>query len=235
MSTQAKTTVDIDVTAFSPARVAASGKTGIRSGFYFNRGKRVFDVLVMALALPTFLPLILVLWALVRRDGGPGFYYQPRVGRDGRIFNCWKLRTMAVDAEERLRKMCESDPRIAHEWHEHQKLANDPRITRIGHLLRKTSLDELPQLWNILRGEMSIVGPRPFMPAQQALYTEAGGRAYFHMRPGVTGAWQVDGRGTTRFVDRVRFDESYYNAASLPHDLGLILRTVTVVLRMTGR
>ena len=202
---------------------------------YFGGKKRVFDLVVTLFALPVALPLIAILWLLVRVDGGPGFFAQLRVGRDGRHFHCLKLRTMAVDAEERLRKMCESDPEIAKEWLENQKLECDPRITRVGEFLRKTSLDELPQLLNILLGDMSIVGPRPFMPDQQDLYTKAGGRAYFLMRPGITGSWQVFGRSATRFTDRVSYDQEYYNQASLGNDARLIIATISVVMKMTGR
>lgn len=210
-------------------------KVRVRPNRYFKGIKRTSDLVFTLLMLPVVLPMIALLWALVRLDGGPGFFIQTRVGKDGKHFRCLKLRTMAVDAEERLRKMCESDPEIAREWHENQKLKVDPRITRVGHFLRKTSLDELPQFLNILRGDMSVVGPRPFMPDQQDLYTEAGGHAYFLMRPGVTGSWQVYGRSTTRFIDRVRFDESYYDKGSLAYDLRLMLATGAVMLKMTGR
>lgn len=213
----------------------AKAQAPVRPNRYFGLRKRVFDLLLVAMMIPVALPVVALMWLLVRLDGGPGFYSQPRIGRDGRTFRCWKLRSMAVNAEERLRELCEADPKIAREWAENQKLANDPRITRIGQFLRKSSLDELPQLWNILVGDMSIVGPRPFLPEQQDLYTRAGGRAYFLMRPGVTGEWQVYGRSATRFVDRVRFDEGYYDNASLGQDVRLLMGTARVVVRMTGR
>lgn len=221
------------VGSFSPS--LSRSRRAVRPNPYFGLRKRVFDLLMVLMIVPVALPIVAVLWLLVRLDGGPGFYSQMRIGRGGRQFRCWKLRSMAVDADERLRRMCETDPEIAREWAENQKLACDPRITRIGHLLRKSSLDELPQFWNILRGDMSIVGPRPFLPEQQDLYTQAGGTAYFLMRPGVTGEWQVRGRSTTRFIDRVRFDEGYYDNASLVQDIGLMAETVKVVARMTGR
>ncbi|WP_395543675.1 sugar transferase [Neotabrizicola sp. sgz301269] len=213
----------------------AKAQAPVRPNRYFGLRKRVFDLLLVAMMIPVALPVVALMWLLVRLDGGPGFYSQPRIGRDGRTFRCWKLRSMAVNAEERLRELCEADPKIAREWAENQKLANDPRITRIGQFLRKSSLDELPQLWNILVGDMSIVGPRPFLPEQQDLYTRAGGRAYFLMRPGVTGEWQVYGRSATRFVDRIRFDEGYYDNASLGQDVRLLMGTARVVVRMTGR
>lgn len=201
---------------------------------YLGVPKRVFDVAVALAILPVAAPLLAVLWLAVRLDGGPGLFLQDRVGRNGRVFRCWKLRTMAVDAEARLKRLCAADPEIAREWQENQKLANDPRVTRIGRFLRKTSLDELPQLVNILRGDMSVVGPRPFLPEQLPLYVAAGGRAYFYLRPGVTGPWQVEGRGKTRFVDRVSYDEDYFAEASVRTDLRLILETVHVLRHMTG-
>lgn len=205
-----------------------------RTGTYRTVGKRVFDIVVSILVLPVLAPLIFVLWVLVRRDGGHGFYSQMRVGMDGKSFRCWKLRTMVMDADAVLKKMCEEDPELAREWHENQKLADDPRITRIGRLLRATSMDELPQLWNIIRGEMSFVGPRPFMKSQELLYDTAGGRSYYSVRPGITGPWQVFGRGTTSFIDRVKYDNLYCREVSLLKDVFFIWKTVGVVLRRTG-
>lgn len=204
------------------------------SRIYRFVGKRIFDLAVAAIMLPIVAPLMLVLWLMVRRDGGPGFYAQPRVGRNGREFRCWKLRTMVVDAEKVLADLCASDPTVAAEWNRDQKLANDPRITPVGDFLRKTSLDEVPQFWNVLIGDMSFVGPRPFMSSQDRLYREAGGRAYYWMRPGLTGPWQVEGRGATSFVERIRFDEKYFRNTSMSTDLKLMLRTARVVLDKTG-
>ena len=142
---------------------------------------------------------------------------------------------MHVDAEARLAEMCATDPIIAAEWHRDQKLRIDPRITKVGCFLRRSSLDELPQLFNVLRGEMSIVGPRPFLPSQEELYRRAGGRAYYAMRPGITGSWQVAGRGDTRFVDRVGFDDDYHSRLSFKEDMMILLKTVSVVIKSTGR
>jgi len=199
------------------------------------RGKRLFDVAFAICALPIVAPLIALLWALVRLDGGPGFFGHQRVGRGGCVYTCWKLRTMVPDAEARLEQHIASDPAIAHEWFHLQKLRQDPRITAVGNVLRKTSLDELPQIWNILVGEMSFIGPRPFTPDQLPLYVEVGGNAYFGLRPGISGPWQVFGRSTTRFIDRVHFDEGYACVCSFWGDIALILGTVKVVLKMTGR
>lgn len=204
-------------------------------GLYRRFGKRVFDLLLAVFLLPVILPVIVGLWLWVRRDGGPGFFIQPRIGKDGRVFQCWKLRTMVVDAEAALKKMCEDCPERAREWHVNQKLTQDPRITRAGRFLRATSLDELPQLFNVLRGDMSFVGPRPFLIDQEEIYRDAGGKAYFRMRPGITGIWQVEGRNATSFAARVGFDNRYFETTSLLRDLGLILRTALIVVRRTGR
>ncbi|APO88295.1 exopolysaccharide biosynthesis protein [Donghicola sp. JL3646] len=195
----------------------------------------MIDTMLVAVSLPIVVPVIAVLALIIRRDGGPAFFVQPRVGLHGHVFPCFKLRTMHVDAETRLAEMCAADPIIAAEWHRDQKLRIDPRITKFGCFLRRSSLDELPQLFNVLRGEMSVVGPRPFLPSQEDLYRQAGGRAYYAMRPGITGSWQVAGRGDTRFVDRVGFDDDYHSRLSLKEDLLILLKTVSVVIKSTGR
>lgn len=193
------------------------------------------DVTLIVVALPILVPLMGLLCALVRRDGGPGFFSQDRVGMNGRIFRCWKLRTMVVDAEGALDAMTKADPVVAWEWAVNQKLAKDPRITRIGEILRKTSLDELPQLWNVLMGDMSLIGPRPFMPDQKPLYDEKpGSEAYYQLRPGITGLWQVDARNESTFQSRVTYDRLYAEDLSLRSDLVILKRTVGVVLKRTG-
>ena len=207
----------------------------IQPGAYGCYSKRAFDVMLALLLMPLVAPVVGILWLLVKRGGGSGFYAQERVGMNGSTFQCWKLRTMVPDAETVLGNLCARDAKVAAEWHRNQKLANDPRITRVGAFLRATSLDELPQLWNVLRGEMSFVGPRPFMLSQEALYRSAGGEAYFQMRPGITGPWQVNGRGTTSFVDRVTFDTAYCRRLSFAKDLQLIFKTAGVVFRCGGQ
>ena len=167
----------------------------------------------------------------MRRDGGPAFYVQDRIGLDGRVFRLWKLRSMVIDADQRLAAHLAADPALRAEWDETQKLKRDPRITAVGRLLRKTSLDELPQLWNVLKGDMSLVGPRPMMPEQRALYP---GRAYYQMRPGLTGPWQVSDRNEVSFAGRAEFDADYAGRMSLATDLGILFLTVWVVLRGTG-
>jgi exopolysaccharide production protein ExoY len=193
--------------------------------------KRVMDVTLVLLSAPVVVPLVLLLAFVVQRDGGGAFYSQPRVGRGGRIFRIQKLRTMVPDADARLRHMLETDAAAKAEWDATQKLRNDPRITAAGVFLRRSSLDELPQLWNVLTGDMSLVGPRPMMPDQQALYP---GEAYYALRPGITGLWQTEGRNATTFAARADYDARYEARVTLVADLRILWRTVAVVLRGTG-
>ncbi len=210
--------------------------SGAVTSLYATRGKRLFDLTLILLALPVLVPVFILIVGMTMLQGGNPFYTQLRVGQDGRTFRCWKIRTMVPDAERVLKDMIASDPGIAAEWHQNQKLANDPRITRFGAILRKTSLDELPQLFNVLNGTMSLVGPRPFMPDQQALYGE--GRvdaAYYRVRPGITGLWQIGRRNAGSFAERVLFDTRYVRRMSLTEDLSILFRTVGVVMRATGK
>lgn len=202
-----------------------------RQGLYRDAAKRAFDVLCVAiLAVPTVLILLLVMPFIMRKGGAP-FYRQERVGQNGATFNLWKLRSMVPNADEKLAAYLADNPQARIEWDHHQKLKNDPRITPIGRFIRKTSIDELPQLLNVLRGEMSMVGPRPMMTSQQDIYP---GQAYYEMRPGITGAWQVSDRHETSFAERALFDTKYYNQVSLMTDIGIMLRTITVVAKAGG-
>lgn len=201
------------------------------SGLYRNGAKRVFDIAVVIATLPAILPIILVLALLVMRDGGPAFYSQLRVGRNGRLYTMWKLRSMVFGADTILEAYLERDPAARAEWDSAQKLKADPRITRFGRLLRKSSMDELPQLWNVLVGDMSLVGPRPMMPDQQAIYP---GKSYFSLRPGITGNWQVSQRNESTFADRAGFDDQYHRDLCFAEDTKLLLATVRVVLHATG-
>ena len=215
---------------------SASAPCGIvrlpaRPGLYRNGVKRVFDALAIILMLPIVIPAIVVLALLVARDGQKPFYWSKRVGKDGREFNMLKLRTMVPDADRRLEEHLSRNGDARIEWDSTQKLKNDPRITRIGRLLRKTSLDELPQLWNVLIGEMSLVGPRPMLPQQRALYP---GLAYFALRPGITGSWQVSDRNECEFARRAFYDKNYDDRLSFRTDMSLILKTFGVVLKGTG-
>ncbi|MEM9794230.1 MAG: sugar transferase [Pseudomonadota bacterium] len=202
---------------------------------YLNGPKRIIDVVFSLMILPFLAPIIAIMYILVRLDGGPGFFGQERVGLNGNVFKCWKMRSMVVDAEKALAEACACDAKVAEEWERMQKLEDDPRITRIGKFIRETSLDELPQIWNVLRGDMSIIGPRPFMVDQESIYKEAGGGdGYFKLRPGISGLWQTEGRGTTSFVSRIQYDNHYYANVSFGMDLWILFRTVVVVLRRTG-
>ncbi|WP_342069644.1 sugar transferase [Yoonia algicola] len=191
----------------------------------------MFDFLCVIASAPFVVPLIGILALLVARDGGPAFYRQDRVGQNGRIYKIWKLRTMVVDADTKLQHYLSENPEAAAEWALTQKLKRDPRITKIGAFLRKCSIDELPQLWNVLIGDMSLVGPRPMLPEQQTMYV---GLAYYSQRPGITGSWQVSERNECTFADRARFDTAYIADMSFANDLKLLLATVRVVVRGTG-
>lgn len=201
-------------------------------GIYSNYVKRIMDVVLVLLAAPIVLPVVLVIAVMIMlHDGHTAFYWSARVGRNGRIFRMMKLRSMVHDADERLGEHLATDPEAADEWSSTQKLKTDPRITGFGRLLRKTSLDELPQLWNVLTGDMSLIGPRPMMPDQRVIYP---GRAYYALRPGVSGPWQVSDRNASTFARRADFDLDYHRTLSFTNDVKLIVRTLSVVLRGTG-
>lgn len=200
-----------------------------RHGFYRSYGKRFLDFFLALILVPVVVPVLIVLALLIGRSP---FYSQTRIGKDGRTFRMWKLRSMVRDADAALAACLARDPKLRREWDLNQKLDQDPRITRIGRLIRKTSFDELPQLWNVLRGDMSIVGPRPMMLDQKDLYP---GQAYYRLRPGLTGPWQVSDRNAVSFRARAQFDEDYEHHLSFRGDCGLILKTIRVVLRATGK
>jgi Undecaprenyl-phosphate galactose phosphotransferase WbaP len=195
--------------------------------------KTGFDFAVAILALLLLSPLLFAIAAYVKADGGPTFYAQTRVGRGGRPFRCLKFRTMMVGAEDRLLDLLAADPAAAAEWEATQKLTADPRVTGIGGLLRKTSLDELPQLLNVLKGEMSLVGPRPIVEAEQERYADDIA-SYRAVRPGVTGLWQVSGRSEISYARRVQLDVWYVNHWSLLQDFSILLRTIPAVLSRRG-
>jgi lipopolysaccharide/colanic/teichoic acid biosynthesis glycosyltransferase len=195
-------------------------------------GKRLIDMVLVLLTAPLTFSVVLVCAIALWLEGGNPFYRQDRLGVGGRRFSIWKLRTMVRDADACLQRYLDSDPAMAEEWATTQKLKKDPRITRVGAMLRKTSLDELPQFWNVLRGEMSLVGPRPMLPEQLSMYGDA--YAYFAMRPGVTGFWQVSARNENHFSFRAQIDAQYHRQISLLCDLGVMVRTVGVMLRRTG-
>ena len=200
-------------------------------GLYRSLFKRALDLLAVAiLAIPVSL-VVLFFAALVALDGKAPFYIQKRIGREGRIFKMVKLRSMVPNAKAKLDAYLAENPAEAREWEEKQKLLNDPRITPIGHLIRKTSMDELPQLWNVLIGDMSLVGPRPIMVDQKAIYPSS---AYYDLRPGITGPWQVSSRNESSFAERAQFDAGYLKDLSFASDARIMMKTVGVVLAANG-
>lgn len=189
------------------------------------------DLVLVIVTIPFVAPFLLILALVISLDGHAPFFLQERIGRDGKRFKIWKFRTMVPDAEQKLQQYLAANPDARKEWDSKQKLAADPRCTPIGRLLRRSSMDELPQIVNVLRGEMSIIGPRPMMPSQQALYP---GHAYYRLRPGMTGSWQVSARNESEFSARAKFDDLYEAKLSFLGDLLILVRTVGVVLRGTG-
>ena len=196
--------------------------------------KRAIDIAGASTALvlaSLFMPLIV---ALIKwQSPGPAFYQHERIGRHGRRFKVWKLRTMVCDADRVLNEHLDACPRRREEWNRDHKLRDDPRITALGRWLRKTSIDELPQLWNVLRGEMSLVGPRPIVAAEIAKYGFKF-EPYCRVLPGLTGLWQISGRNDTTYDQRVDLDSYYARNWSLPLDLYILLMTVRVVLFRQG-
>lgn len=196
--------------------------------------KRLADIAIALPALILTAPLMLVVaFAVKQQDGGPVLFLQPRVGFDGGTFTLLKFRTMVQDGPARLAQLLRDDPAAAREWSEKQKLTKDPRITPLGRFLRQFSLDELPQLLNVLLGHMSLVGPRPMLLDQAGPYGPVFD-AYCTARPGLTGLWQVSGRNQTSFRRRSELDAAYLKRWSIRNDLSLIARTVGVVLRHEG-
>lgn len=203
-----------------------------------NGLKRGFDIFFSLTALILGLPLFAALALLVKLSSpGPVFYCSLRIGRKGRLFKFWKFRSMHRDADQRLEVMLHSDPNLKREWKKYFKLRNDPRLTRIGSFLRKTSLDELPQFWNVLIGDLSIVGPRPYLPREADAIRKIlkdGMENMFSVRPGLTGIWQTSGRSCLTFKERVQLEVSYVHQRSFLFDLKLILKTIPILFFQKG-
>jgi Undecaprenyl-phosphate galactose phosphotransferase WbaP len=195
----------------------------------YSRAKRTLDIIGALVLAAVFAPLILVIIAFTGREEGSIIYRHRRLGRDGRTFDCLKFRTMVPNADQALRDLLERDPVIKAEWLRDHKLRNDPRVTPIGRFLRRTSLDELPQLWNVIRGEMSLVGPRPIVKDEALRYGRYL-RTYLAAKPGVTGLWQVTGRNDTNYRRRIVIDTYYVRKRSFLMDLRILLKTVKVVI-----
>lgn len=203
-------------------------------GNYRKFAKPIFDRVFALTLLPILFPAIAVLWVMVRLDGGPGFFAHTRIGKSGKNFRCWKIRTMVPNAEDTLKCYLARNSDAKVEWERDHKLTHDPRVTPFGHFLRATSLDELPQIWNVLMGEMSFVGPRPIVRAELTKYG-VHRTAYLLMKPGITGLWQVSGRNGVTYEERVAMDVHYLHEQSFATDIRLLLSTTRSVLGCTGR
>lgn len=195
--------------------------------------KRAFDIVGAIGLLIFFAPIMMVIYAVVRSDGGPGVFAHERVGKDGARFKCYKFRSMIPDADRVLKDLLVCNEQFRRDWNADQKLRNDPRITKVGLFLRKKSLDELPQLFNVIKGEMSLVGPRPVTADELERYGDKV-EYYLNTRPGLTGAWQVSGRNDVSYEQRVAFDVDYAKNWTFVADLVILLRTVQVVLSGRG-
>jgi len=222
--------------AFSAAGPAA--RTGLvplvvvsdRPGAGYELGKRALDVVGAALLLSVLVPLLVAIAACIKFSSrGPVLFRHQRLGRGGGRFWCYKFRTMVPDAESQLAR----SPDLCEQFRDNYKIRSDPRVTRVGALLRRTSLDELPQLWNVLRGDMSLIGPRPIVESELGKYGVHASRLLM-VKPGLGGIWQVSGRSNTSYSDRVAMDLLYVETRSLGLDLKLVMLTALVVLRCDG-
>ena len=197
--------------------------------------KRAFDIVVSILLLPVILPIIAILAYFIKKESpGNVFYAHNRIGKDGEVVPVLKFRSMYSDSKERLEKLLESDPKIREEWETNYKLKNDPRVTKIGKFIRESSLDELPQIFNVLKGEMSLVGPRPVVEEELKKYYKDSAEYYKMVKPGITGFWQVSGRSDTDYDFRVKVDTWYVYNWSLWLDIMVLIKTIRVVLLKEG-
>ncbi len=197
--------------------------------------KRIFDLGFSTLALLFLGPIYLFITALIRISSpGKAIYFHERIGRGGKPFRCYKFRTMFADADERLSEILDSCPAMKKEWEAAHKLKNDPRVTPIGKFLRKCSLDELPQFWNVIKGDLSIVGPRPVLQEEIDKHFGLKAAKILSIRPGITGIWQVSGRSDTTYTQRVALDEKYIDEHHFLFDLKLIVKTVPAMFSSRG-
>ena len=197
--------------------------------------KRIFDILFSISAILFFLPIGIVLMLLIKFSSkGPIFYKSHRKGKDNRSIYCWKFRTMYQDAETKLAALLKQNPHLRKEWNTYYKLKQDPRITVVGKFLRKTSLDELPQFWNVLKGDLSIVGPRPVTEKELTKYFGLKAEKILSVRPGLTGIWQTSGRNLLTFKERVLLEEHYVDKRSITLDLRIIFKTIPMMFFSKG-
>lgn len=202
--------------------------------FRYKVVKRLFDIAAILLASPVLMPLLLVVACVVRlTSAGPIFYSHRRIRQNGAFFSMWKFRTMCLDSAEVLEEHLASNPEARAEWNRSHKLRDDPRVTAVGLFLRKYSLDELPQIWNVFTGQMSLVGPRPIVAAEIDKYKDTFG-LYCRVKPGLTGLWQVSGRSGLTYDERVALDERYVRGWSLSRDVEILMRTLPSVVQRDG-
>lgn len=197
--------------------------------------KRILDIIGATIGILLLMPLTAIIYIMERviGDKGPIFYTQTRIGENGKLFKMYKYRSMVVGAEKKLEEYINENEQLKQEYQKYKKLENDPRITKVGRFLRKTSLDEFPQFINVLKGEMTLVGPRPYLPQEKE---EMNG--YFKyitsLRPGLTGLWQISGRSEISFVDRLEMDMKYYHNRALRSDMKIIGKTIEKVIKKEG-
>ncbi|MCX6988827.1 MAG: sugar transferase [Chlamydiae bacterium] len=215
--------------------------TALSSFFSKNQGvkpnipKRCFDIGFSLSILVLLFPLYLILALMIKTTSkGPVFYDSKRIGAAGKVISCWKFRSMSPDAEQKLNDLLSSNPDLHKEWKEHFKLRHDPRITKLGAFLRKTSLDELPQFWNVLKGDLSTVGPRPLSKEEVFHVVKYGRGKIYTVKPGITGLWQISGRSLIPFEARLQIEEEYVEKQSLILDLQLIVKTLPLLIFPKG-
>lgn len=200
-----------------------------------NVVKRAIDIIGATIGIFLLIPLTIVIYSIERiiGDKGPIFYTQTRIGQDGKFFKMYKYRSMVVGAEKKLEQYIEENEEAREEYKKYKKLEKDPRVTKVGRLLRKTSLDEFPQFINVLKGEMTLVGPRPYLPQEKE---EMNGyfKSITSLKPGITGLWQVSGRSSVTFVDRLEMDMNYYQNKSLKTDMRIMGKTIEQVIKKEG-
>jgi len=197
--------------------------------------KRIFDVLFSLGAMIFFIPIGLLASLFIKiTSPGPIFYKSKRVGKDGQPIYCWKFRTMHQDADKKLLKLLKENPKLKQEWDTYFKLKEDPRVSAIGKILRKTSLDELPQFFNVLKGDLSVVGPRPVTEEEIQKYFGSKASKILSVRPGLTGIWQTSGRSLLTFEERIQLEESYVDRQSLTLDLRIICKTIPAMFFTKG-
>jgi lipopolysaccharide/colanic/teichoic acid biosynthesis glycosyltransferase len=214
--------------------VVPEGRIALNSGSRADAAYSIVNRLSAAILLAVLAPLMLcIAWCIWREDGAPVLFAHWRVGQHGHLFRCLKFRSMVRSADLVLAQLLAGDAQARGEWQRDHKLRNDPRIMRIGHFLRRTSLDELPQLFNVLRGEMNLVGPRPVVVQEVPRYGDHK-QHYLSVKPGMTGLWQVSGRNNLSYTQRVALDAEYVETRSLPRDMSILLRTVRVLVTRDG-